>query len=613
MNINFRGMQICPERHDVEEGYIVEDIYNASSFSDLVNNGQPSFFNPPDGYEDGNWGVAYTFKPGQRCLISVFPTRAFPYTDWKASQASFIYDLSIQADRTTTPLSVDYDEPPFPDDDDLDIMKAFGDIIVIWNELLWKNNTSYSGSQGGIYYFHDVQEYTVRPGLVSGLIDFITRAHAKELKVVPYTSLFYHSLAFNNNTQWLSEIQGLKTDYDFDGVYIDGLLLDYPGYPNSELESKITCRNIMSSLHSIFGKDVVVYLHNTNLAQIFQDNDSDNIHSTTNVSELSYTTVNFKAEGVEVDLFTDEYMLYHLNQYGISNSYGSPLKGGFSMPDDEIGEWVADKYGVVRRSWNYRTEEPRYWQLSADTTFTGAYLTEVESIEDPNPVNNHQKLSSTTPLSISSSDEYTDIEISLSDAEEATLSVDGVGYIIQRQGNTLTWDYGGVNQESIGTDLDVGKIWAVEGDSSDIFFTFNGLGSYLYRVSTITTTNPLGDWYKTITDLINDEQLRGLDIVSFVDNMVTNLNNSEILFEDIYRQRLEAQIISTANNLSGRNVSYTPQLVKFVTDLQKFMTNKYGSVDIYLSDNKIKVKSTFAEISEAVGYPILPTNVSDVS
>jgi len=119
--------------------------------------------------------------------------------------------------------------------------------------------------------------------------------------------------------------------------------------------------------------------------------------------------------------------------------------------------------------------------------------------------------------------------------------------------------------------------------------------------------------YKEITDLINDAQERGSDIVSFVNKMVTDLNSSEIPLTDIYREKLEAQINSTSNLLNSNNVIYTTQMLNFVGSLQKYITEKYGSVDTFLSDNKIKVKSTFADISEVVGYPILFSNISDVS
>lgn len=119
--------------------------------------------------------------------------------------------------------------------------------------------------------------------------------------------------------------------------------------------------------------------------------------------------------------------------------------------------------------------------------------------------------------------------------------------------------------------------------------------------------------YKEITDLINDAQERGSDIVSFVDKMITDLNNSEIPSTDIHREKLEAQINSTSDLLNLNNVSYTTQMLSFVEGLQRYITNKYGSVDTFLSDNKIKVKSIFADISETVGFPILFSNISDVS
>ena len=81
----------------------------------------------------------------------------------------------------------------------------------------------------------------------------------------------------------------------------------------------------------------------------------------------------------------------------------------------------------------------------------------------------------------------------------------------------------------------------------------------------------------------------------------------------MYKQRLEDQITVTSNRLSLNNVAYTTQLIKFVSVLQQHITDEYGSVDTFLSNNKIKVKSTFADISEAVGFIILSTNISDVS
>ena len=97
--------------------------------------------------------------------------------------------------------------------------------------------------------------------------------------------------------------------------------------------------------------------------------------------------------------------------------------------------------------------------------------------------------------------------------------------------------------------------------------------------------------YKTMTDYINDAQGRGENIVYYIDKMRTDLNNSEIFSEDLNKEKLENQIISTSNLLTLRHNSYTIQMLNFVRLLQKHITDEYSSVDIFLSNNGIKVKS----------------------
>ncbi len=121
------------------------------------------------------------------------------------------------------------------------------------------------------------------------------------------------------------------------------------------------------------------------------------------------------------------------------------------------------------------------------------------------------------------------------------------------------------------------------------------------------------DIYKSMTDKINDAQDMGVDIISNVEQMGTDLNNSEIFNEDTNKEKLENQINATYNILNLKNNVYTIQMLKFVQSLQKYITDKYNSVDSFLSINSIKVKPTFADISETVGYPILPSNIVDIS
>ena len=115
--------------------------------------------------------------------------------------------------------------------------------------------------------------------------------------------------------------------------------------------------------------------------------------------------------------------------------------------------------------------------------------------------------------------------------------------------------------------------------------------------------------YESISSLINSAQERGVDIVNFITQMRTDLGNSEIPSVDISRQRLEKNIDPVFFRLNSNNVFYTEDLLKFVGNLQKYITEKYGSVDTFLSDNNIKVGSTFADISKEAGYPISSSNI----
>ena len=121
------------------------------------------------------------------------------------------------------------------------------------------------------------------------------------------------------------------------------------------------------------------------------------------------------------------------------------------------------------------------------------------------------------------------------------------------------------------------------------------------------------DLYKTISDLINAAQARGEDIVSYIDQMEIDLANSEIPSVDIERQRLESQISATSNLLESRHNVYTTQMLNFVFKLQTYINNNYSSVNNFLADNNIKVKSIFADISNEVGFPIDSSNIEDVS
>jgi len=119
--------------------------------------------------------------------------------------------------------------------------------------------------------------------------------------------------------------------------------------------------------------------------------------------------------------------------------------------------------------------------------------------------------------------------------------------------------------------------------------------------------------YKIIADLINDAQSRGDEIVDHIEDMNTTLSNSEILSSSIHRQKVESQIDVTLNVMINRHQVYTIQMMNFVLALQKFIEDNYSPINDFLFNNSIKVFSTFANISEAVGYIIDDVNIEDIS
>ncbi len=121
------------------------------------------------------------------------------------------------------------------------------------------------------------------------------------------------------------------------------------------------------------------------------------------------------------------------------------------------------------------------------------------------------------------------------------------------------------------------------------------------------------EFYQTVSNLIDSSQLRGEDIVFYIDKMAVDLNNSEILPDDKDREILDSQILITSDVMEKRHNTYTNQMLNFVFVLQQYVDNNYPLINNFLSDNDIKVKVVFADISLTVGYLIDPSNIEGSS
>jgi hypothetical protein len=287
--------------------------------------------------------------------------------------------------------------------------------------------------------------------------------------------------------------------------------------------------------------------------------------------------------------------------------YPSPFQPSYGIKENALEGWFPEQ------SWGYdpetqfiKTGDTPYTEDpsgGANTDFFDHWIEFVKGFNDIdegiNSIFNGETIEATDSGSYRFYIESAD--------DEAIVNVDGIGYTIGSSDTSqFVWDSTGdihtftYEGESILRDL----------GSRTVVITYNGEGSHLFDLDTLGVYARM---YKIVADLTNDAQERGTDIVYFVDKMATDLDSSEIPSTDIHREKLENQINSTSNVLTSNNIIYTTKMLDFVGELQGYTTDQYGSVDTFLEENSIKVKSTFADISEATGYPILPSNILGVS
>ena len=116
--------------------------------------------------------------------------------------------------------------------------------------------------------------------------------------------------------------------------------------------------------------------------------------------------------------------------------------------------------------------------------------------------------------------------------------------------------------------------------------------------------------YKTISDNIGAIYAPRTNIINDLNSMADHLWRSNVSINNIDKKWLYNIITSNASSSFYDNYFLiNKELSNFVLSLQRYVTNTYGSVNIFLKDNDIKVLSSFAAISEVLGYPIDTENI----
>ena len=273
------GMEIYPQRY--ESGYEIKSIE----------------LGKPD------WLADYKLNAGERVMIAAFPGREF---DW---EKSFRINCVGTGGKATVEL---YGLGIMPFDSTIKRFSKNFDIIIPVHQSLYKG-----GGPGGEYVLNNESEF----------LRLIKTSHQYNMKVVPYTSLFYYYRKFKSVEKYFTEVDRLIEKYGIDGVYVDGLLFDQEPF---FIDDKITNYETVRKLRQRFGANGVIVYHGTSLGTP--------VSTIPNVD--TYCDATLYGEGVPFKSVNVSYVRYQVRKYNISNTVGIWLTD--QKPSDITPEEIAD-------------------------------------------------------------------------------------------------------------------------------------------------------------------------------------------------------------------------------------------------------------------------------
>jgi len=255
------GMEIYPQRY--EAGYKIKKIELGKQ----------------------DWIADYELKAGERVMIAAFPGREF---DW---EKSFRMNIIGTGGRATAEIYPDGELPP---DAVIREWSRKFDVMYVSYGSLYKES-----APGGPYMLKNKAEFE----------RLVRTAHRNGMKVVAYSSLFYHYRRTRDIESYYEEMKLLHDKYAIDGLYVDGLLFDQEPY---WIDDKIVNFEMMRRLRRLFGSEGLIFYHGTSLGSP--------VATIPNVD--SYCDVTVYGEGVAFRSVKDPYVRYQVRKYGISNTIG---------------------------------------------------------------------------------------------------------------------------------------------------------------------------------------------------------------------------------------------------------------------------------------------------
>ena len=101
------------------------------------------------------------------------------------------------------------------------------------------------------------------------------------------------------------------------------------------------------------------------------------------------------------------------------------------------------------------------------------------------------------------------------------------------------------------------------------------------------------------------------DAHTLLGNVISEIYNFQITLDDTMMSTgTRASIQSVLSILEKKLENESITIVRFITALQQHVTENYGSVNLFLTDNSILVPQYIADISKSVGYTIAPASIT---
>ncbi len=257
-------------------------------------------------FAKNGWTAQYTLYPTQRVMIAAFPPRVFNF-----KQAN---DLQIVHTAGAADFKNDMSLGYLPPDNVIQAWSKYASVITIQGSGLYsghgdikKSGYRYPERTPGKWNFGG--PYV--PLMPNELRRVIRTAHSCGMKVLPYTSVFFHYAAPDADA-YFNDVKQMVDTYRPNGIYIDEMYMDKQFEGGRVLDDKIANWELMRRLRELVGPDGIIYYHGSG--------GRDALSAVPNIDALADTVL--YAEGVPFNSFDDLYIKYKVRKYGISNTIG---------------------------------------------------------------------------------------------------------------------------------------------------------------------------------------------------------------------------------------------------------------------------------------------------